>query len=97
MPGTFDQRIATIISKARLLTERYHIVLRQRDEAIERNNVLSDELQKSRAKIEHLESELNYLRMASTIEPSRDDIDNTREYLAELVWEIDKCINQLSN
>lgn len=97
MPGTFEQRIATIEGKARLLAERYHVVVSQRDAAIEKTEELQRELDRCRSQIEKLTARIEYLQLAATIEPSREDLDRSRRFLSELVWEIDKCINQLSD
>lgn len=97
MPGSFDQRISTIEGKARLLIERYRLVVDQRDEAIRRINELTAELTQCRKQIETLTTRVEYLQISSTIEPSSDNVEQTRHFLSELVWEIDKCIKRLSD
>lgn len=97
MSGTFDQRIATIESKARLLAERYHVVVSQRNAALEKIAELSKDLEASRRQIEQLQARVEYLQLASAVVPSREDLDRSRKFLSELVWEIDKCINQLND
>lgn len=97
MPGTFDQRIANIESKARLLAERHRYLMAQRDQALEQIDRLQAQLADQNRQIENLKAQVDYLRMAATIAPSRDEIDRSRQFLSQLVWEIDKCINQLSD
>lgn len=97
MSGTFDQRIATIESKARLLAERYHVVVSQRDAALGQVRELSRDIENCRKQIEQLTARVQYLQLASVITPSGEDLDRSRKFLSELVWEIDKCIKQLND
>lgn len=97
MPVALDHRIANIISKARLLTERYSNILAQRDLALAKIDELTAEVNKQQKEIEKLKAQVDYLRISSTIGSTKTDIEQTRHFVSELVWEIDKCIKQLSN
>ena len=79
-----------------MLTQRYRYVVMQRDEALERLSQANGELAVARTRIEELTRQVEYLRMASAIEAVDGDIEQSRKFLSELVWEIDKCISQLS-
>ncbi|MDE6756067.1 MAG: hypothetical protein K2J66_02875 [Muribaculaceae bacterium] len=79
-----------------MLTQRYQYVVMQRNEALERLSQVSGELAAARQRIEELTRQVDYLRMASAIEAVDGDIEQSRRFLSELVWEIDKCISQLS-
>ncbi len=97
MPGNFDQRIEAIVSKARLLTERYESAVSQRDAAVAEVHTLKERVLAQQKQIETLSAQVDYLRIASTIGSTKEDVDQARHFVSELVWEIDKCIKQLSN
>lgn len=96
MSVNFEQRLNEINAKTRMLTQRYQYVVMQRNEALERLSQVSGELAAARQRIEELTRQVDYLRMASAIEAIDGDIEQSRRFLSELVWEIDKCISQLS-
>lgn len=96
MSVNFEQRLNEINAKARMLTQRYQYMVMQRNEALEQLSHANGELEAARRRIEELTRQVEYLRMASAIEAVDGDIEQSRRFLSELVWEIDKCISQLS-
>lgn len=96
MSVNFEQRLNDINAKTRMLVQRYRYVVAQRDEARQQLSAANDEIAASRKRIEELTKQVEYLRMASAIEAVDGDIEQSRKFLSELVWEIDKCISQLS-
>lgn len=96
MSVNFEQRLNNISAKTQMLMQRYHYVVTQRDEALKRLSLANNELESARKRIEELTRQVEYLRMASALEVVDSDIEQSRKFLSELVWEIDKCINQLS-
>lgn len=97
MSVNFEQRLNEINAKTRMLTQRYQLVVTQRNDALEQLSRVSNELDKARHTIEELSRQVEYLRMASAMEVAGGDIEQSRKFLSELVWEIDKCISQLSD
>lgn len=97
MPESFEQRIASIKAKAEILSQRYGKVVQQRDDAFKQIRDLNLRIENYRKEIDRLTTQVEYLKIASNIEHSAGDIEKAREFLSELVWEIDKCISQLSN
>lgn len=97
MPESFEQRIASIKAKAEMLSQRYKKVVQQRDDAFRQIRDLNMRVENSRKEIEKLTTQVEYLKIATNIEHSAGDIEKARAFLSELVWEIDKCISQLSN
>lgn len=96
MAADFPQIIERLKSKARLLTERYHVVLEQRNRALEQIRTLEAENEKCRKEIERLSVEVEHLKLVATIVPDRRDVEKSRAVLSELVREIDKCITELN-
>lgn len=96
MASDFDQRLSAIEIKAQLLVERYNLVNAERMSLREKVCQLEQELNRSAKTIETLKTKIEYLQMASTILPTGEEVEHSRQFLSELVWEIDKCIAQLS-
>ena len=91
------QRMERIESKAQPLTERYHVVLNEKQAANKRIAELEATVQSMLKEIESLKQELEFQRIATTISPSREDVDRSRAVLSGLVREIDNCINELKD
>lgn len=96
MPESYEQRIASIANKASIIAKRYNAIKSQRDDAVSEINRLKKEIESYRRNIDKLTTEVEHLKIASNIEHTAGDIEKTRAFLSELVWEINKCINQLS-
>lgn len=96
MSVDFEQRLNDINAKTRMLAQRYRYVVMQRDEALRQLDDVSRRLEQAQAQIEGMTRQIEYLRMATAIEAVDGDIEQSRKFLSELVWEIDKCISQLS-
>ncbi len=97
MPENFEQRIASIKAKAEMLSQRYEKVVQQRNDAYRQIRELNERVENYRKEVGKLTNQVEYLTIASNIEHSAGDIEKARAFLSELVWEIDKCISQLSN
>lgn len=96
MASDLQQTLDRISRKARLLTERYSIVLKERDEAQARIEELETTVYDMRKEIEELNRRVEYLTIVTTAIPLRKDIELSRARLSELVREIDRCISELS-
>ncbi len=91
------QRLERIESKANLLTERYQVVLNEKHAAQQRISELESIVSTLRKDVEKLQQLLEYQRVATTISPTKEDVDRSRTILAGLVREIDNCINELKD
>lgn len=97
MAGEFHKTIDRVNAKARIILERYNVMKRQRQLDLERIEELEEALRKLTAQNERLQSQVEYLKIATTIAPSREDVEQTRALLSNLVREIDKCITELND
>ncbi|MDE6859240.1 MAG: hypothetical protein K2J65_02375 [Duncaniella sp.] len=96
MAGNLQQRIDKIEAKGALLAERFVLIRdakRAADEQIANLNATIAGLQRN---IADLNRQVEYLKVASVLNPDHRDVEKTRSMLTELVREIDKCIHQLS-
>lgn len=97
MAGELQQTIDRINAKTQILLDRYALIGQQRQQAVERIRELEAELGRLKTENERLRTEVDFLKIATTIAPSREDVARSRALLTELVREIDKCITELND
>lgn len=95
MASDLSDTLTRLRSKMAVLMERYHALEDARDRAETRLEQLTQELQRAHATIERQTAEIDYLRTASVLSPSREGIEDTRALIANLVRDIDRCIEEL--
>lgn len=96
MAEDFQQRIERISNKAKLLTDLYAVLRQEKQAADSRIVELTNQVEAQRQEIEQLTQQLEYLKIATTIVPDRQQVENSRAMLIKLVREIDKCIQELN-
>ncbi len=97
MAVELQQTVDRIAAKSRIVFERYEIMKRQVKADAERIARLEEDLAVTRAENEKLRSRIEYLGIAATVAPGREDVERTRALLAKLVREIDRCIADLND
>jgi len=97
MAADLQQLIDGLSAKAQVLTDRYALVVNQRDRALEANRKLRQALLDSQAEAAGVRRQLELLRVTSSLTPGDADISATRTLLSDMLREIDKCINELTN
>ncbi len=95
MAAELQQIIDRLTAKTHILTERFAIVLDQRDKALAANRELVKALRRAQADNEQLRLKNNYLAITKTATAASRDLGATRALLSDLVCEIDKCIADL--
>lgn len=96
MAGNLQQRLDSIRSKAQLLQSRYLMLLDEKRAADARILELQDSLERQQKEINIMQQQIEHLRVVTTLNPSRDDVERSRAILTELVRDIDKCISELT-
>ncbi len=96
MAGNLQQRLDSIRSKAQLLQSRYLMLLDEKRAADARILELQDTLERQKKEINIMQQQIEHLRVVTTLNPSRDDVERSRAILTELVRDIDKCISELT-
>lgn len=96
MAGNLQQRLDSLKSKAQLLVERYARVVDAKNAADIRIAELESTISRQKAEIDVMRQKIEHLQVVTTIAHNREDVERTRAFLAELVRDIDKCINELS-
>lgn len=95
MAGDLQQTVERLRAKMLVVSDRFRLVCDERDSGRRRIAELEEENSRQRVRIEQLQQEVDFLKIATTIAPERKDVEQTRTLLAELVREIDKCIADL--
>ena len=96
MAETLSQIFERMFQKQRILVDKYHALEAKNKELSDGKKELLKELQKQRAEIEKLQIENQYLKIAKTIAPDQATLQNSRELIAKLVRDVEKCIGQLA-
>lgn len=97
MAFDYEAAFKRILSKASILQERYHKILESRDKARDEAEALKLQLEAKEKELQQLRLQVEYLQLASTLAPSRDQIENARAMVTKLVRDIDRCITDLSD
>lgn len=96
MAFDYNTALKRIIAKAQLLEQRYFYMQEQRDEAVAKAEDLQKELLAKDKELEKLRLRVEYLELASTFAPTREQVEKARALVAGLVRDIDRCITDLS-
>lgn len=96
MAGELQAQISRLMHKAQLLNDRYALIVKQKKEIETTVEELEKTVRRQNAEIAALKQQIEYMRVTTTLAPSRDDIESTRATLKQLVREINKCINDLN-
>ncbi len=97
MAFDYNKAFKRIIAKATVLEERYHQLLVSRNEAMALAETLKAEVKEKDKEIQRLRTQVEYLQMANTIAPSREQIEAARAMITGLVRDIDRCIIDLTD
>lgn len=95
MTGELPSRIERLKHKAEVLFSRYQMLKQQKivaDEEILRLKAALDERDRM---IENLNRNLEYMKAAVGVAPSKEELEQSRAILTQLVRDINKCINDL--
>lgn len=95
MADKLKQTLERLRSKTDILTERYHKLLQEKQQADVSIEQLKIETQKQQKEINRLQQEVEHLKVVTTLSPNREDVEKSRAFLSKLVRDIDKCITEL--
>ena len=95
MAQDLQQRLLRLKGKKDLLIEHGVLLRKQKQEADIRARQLQEIVDRQRREIESLKMQLEYMQIASSFAPSREQVEQSSAILSGLVRDIDKCINDL--
>ncbi len=97
MSDALKQRLDRIESKAALLAKK-HAEMRESRKADETRIATLEELvDRQKKEIQQITAQVQYLKLSHTVAPNPEDVERSRDILAELVREIDRCIADIGN
>lgn len=97
MAASLQQRIDSIKGKALLLMERYAELLDEKKAAETQIAELQARVQLQQREIDRMKVEIENLKVVTTLTPKREDVEQSRAFLSQLVRDIDKCIAELTD
>lgn len=97
MASDIASTLTRLSEKSRFLTERFKVVTRQRDEALERIATLQAELDSCKRRLEQLRIENEYLKVSSVLAPSAESVNATRATIKGIIAEIDRIMVDLKD
>lgn len=83
-------------NKLKILLENYNFLKEENDLLLNKLAVLESEMSKEKQLYKNLEKKYQVLKIAKTIEGSKEDRRETKLKINALIREIDTCITQLS-
>lgn len=83
-------------AKLKALLDKYQFLVKENDILFSKIALLEQELAKEKYSREELEEKYNALRIAKTIEGSKEDKRETKLKINALIREIDSCIGMLN-
>jgi len=96
MAESLSEIFDRLLQKQAVMVERYH-ALEDKCKALEGSVAdLQSELERQKEKLERTVQENEYLKIVRTVAPDRESLERSREIVAKLVRDVDKCIEDLN-
>jgi hypothetical protein len=94
--STITETVNLVESKLKILLENYNFLKEENDLLYSKLAVLENQITKEKQLFNELENKHQTLKIAKTIEGSKEDTRETKLKINALIREIDACIVQLS-
>jgi hypothetical protein len=94
--STITETVNLVESKLKILLENYNFLKEENDLLYSKLAVLENQITKEKQLFNELENKYQTLKIAKTIEGSKENTRETKLKINALIREIDACIVQLS-
>ncbi|RXP55776.1 hypothetical protein EC396_08065 [Lutibacter sp. HS1-25] len=94
--STITEAVNLVENKLKILLENYNFLKEENDLLYSKLTALENTMIKKSQLFDELEKKYQALKIAKTIEGSKEDTRETKLKINALIREIDACINQLS-
>ena len=94
--STITETVNLVESKLKILLENYNFLKEENDLLYNKLAVLENQITKEKQLFNELDNKHQTLKIAKTIEGSKEDTRETKLKINALIREIDACIVQLS-
>jgi hypothetical protein len=95
--SNITQVVNLVENKLKILLENYNFLKEENDLLINKLTVLENKITKEKQLFNELENKYQALKIAKTIEGSKENSRETKLKINALIREIDNCIVQLSD
>lgn len=95
MATDLQQTLRRITQKCAVLTDRYKVVVAERDAALAREQSLRESLAETQTALERAVDEAQYLRISAALAPDAGTVEQVKDIIAGLVQDIDRCLTDL--
>lgn len=96
MAGDLQKRLDSLRNKAQLLMKRYALMEEENVLMRQKISELESEVSRQSRELIDKDRQIEQLRVLGVMAPTREDVEQSRAFLAGLVRDIDKCINELN-
>jgi len=97
MANELQLTLSRIINKSSILVEKYHALEDANKTLSSEKQQLIEDIEQMKKAQESMRQEIEYLKMARTVAPNLDDVENAKSTISSIVRDIDKCIAQLND
>ena len=94
--SNITQVVNLVENKLKILLENYHFLKEENDLLFNKLTVLENQISEEKQLFNELEKKYQALKIAKTIEGSKENSKETKLKINALIREIDNCITQLS-
>ena len=95
MASELQDTLKRLIGKSEVLIEKYNVLKAEKDAVDNENAKLKADINALKVRVESLEQDCEFLRIARVVSVNREELERNRAMLGKLVQDIDKCISQL--
>lgn len=96
MASELQETLARIVTKSKVLVDKYHVLNAEKERLEEEVAALRGEVDALRKENEKLATDNHYLTIARHMVPNSDKAAEAKKMISSLVRDIDKCISQLN-
>ena len=96
MASELQETLARIVTKSKVLVDKYHVLNAEKERLEQVVAQLQSEVDVLKKENEKLSTDNHYLTMARHIVPNSEKAAEAKKMISSLVRDIDKCISQLN-
>lgn len=96
MAVELQAQIERLKHKSALLVERYRLMSERLNESLDLIQQLEESIARRDREILELRRKLEYFKVASVVSPNREELERNRAIVSQLVRDINRCINELT-
>lgn len=96
MASELQETLARIVTKSKVLVDKYHVLNAEKERLEQVAAQLQSEVEVLKKENEKLSTDNYYLTMARHFVPNSEKAAEAKKMISSLVRDIDKCISQLN-